>query len=183
MAIKKCKECGADISTKAEKCPKCGVPYPSISLKSIGKLFLWSFAVIIALGFVFALLADGDSEQPTKQEMQNVFIKDTCEQLTSFFGSTSQHSDLQKDEYWKNYQGKMFEWPLVITEVSAGFLGGYNVQCKCLKSNSLISDILISYEDDAKRYVLKLQVGQTYQLKGILKSQTTLLGLSADGIH
>lgn len=26
MALKKCKECGNQVSTKADKCPKCGAP-------------------------------------------------------------------------------------------------------------------------------------------------------------
>lgn len=50
MALVKCKECGADVSTKAEACPKCGAKVP----KGMGwgtKLFLG----IVGVGVIGAL--------------------------------------------------------------------------------------------------------------------------------
>ena len=34
MALRECKECGADVSTKAKTCPRCGVPEPTDSRPS-----------------------------------------------------------------------------------------------------------------------------------------------------
>lgn len=38
MALKSCRECGADVSTQAEACPRCGVPNPTwVSMASVGR--------------------------------------------------------------------------------------------------------------------------------------------------
>lgn len=110
-------------------------------------------------------------------------VSESCLALATKFGTESKLSDLQKDELWKAYAGKSFEWELKITEVSAGMLGGFSVQAKCSPSSpSLIQDVHLSYDGDAKSFVMGLQKDGKYKLKGVLKSQTTLLGLQADGI-
>ena len=43
MAMKKCKECGNEISKKAKKCPNCGAPVPQ-AMFSIGGLIF--FAIV-----------------------------------------------------------------------------------------------------------------------------------------
>jgi len=109
-------------------------------------------------------------------------ITDSCLSLATKFGTSSKLSDLQKDEAWKSYKGKAFEWKLKITEVSAGTFGGYSVQAKCSpQSPSLIQDVVISYDGDAKDFVMKLQKDDVYTLKGVLKNSSTLLGVMADG--
>jgi len=109
-------------------------------------------------------------------------VTESCLKLSSTFGSSSKLSDLQKDELWKSYKGKRFAWPLQITEVSAGTFGGYSVQAKCSpESPSLIQDVHISYGKEAKDFVMGLEKGATYTLKGTLTRQSSLLGLSADG--
>lgn len=47
MALMKCKECGADVSTKANACPKCGAPAPKP--RSIGPLILAAFAILLVM--------------------------------------------------------------------------------------------------------------------------------------
>jgi len=44
MALTKCKECGEEISKKAEKCPKCGAPQ-----KKKTSLFTWLVTIIVVL--------------------------------------------------------------------------------------------------------------------------------------
>lgn len=110
-------------------------------------------------------------------------ISDSCLALATKFGTSSKLSDLQKDELWKAYQGKSFEWKLKITEVSAGTFGGYSVQAKCSpQSPSLIQDVQISYDSDAKSFVMGLSKDEVYTLKGVLKHSSTLLGVMADGM-
>lgn len=58
MALIKCKECGAEVSDKADVCPKCGAPFklrvkgPSgcmmILLVLIGVAFLFYFIVRVS---------------------------------------------------------------------------------------------------------------------------------------
>lgn len=44
MALTKCKECGEEISKKAEKCPKCGAPR-----KKKTSWFTWMVTAVVAL--------------------------------------------------------------------------------------------------------------------------------------
>lgn len=62
MALKKCKECGKEVSTKAKECPSCGAPVKSSS--SVGCL------TIIAIIFVIAMigsLCDNDKSDKTSR--------------------------------------------------------------------------------------------------------------------
>ena len=47
MALKKCKECGAEISSSAKKCPQCGKKQ-----KSTGTIILGVILVIIGIGML-----------------------------------------------------------------------------------------------------------------------------------
>lgn len=49
MALKKCKECGAEISAAAKACPKCGAPSPAQALQSLGCALTIIGLIIIAI--------------------------------------------------------------------------------------------------------------------------------------
>jgi hypothetical protein len=120
---------------------------------------------------------------PTPESPKLVFIKDSCLSLAKMFGPGARMSDLQKEEAWKNYEGRNFEWVLQITEVSSGTFGGYAVQAKCYpESPSLIQDVQISYSSGAKNFVMGLEKGGAYKLRGKLTHTSTLLGLGADAV-
>lgn len=54
MAMTKCKECGGDLSTKAEACPKCGAKVPHTSVAAMGCLtIVVIFVVLAAIGAIF----------------------------------------------------------------------------------------------------------------------------------
>ena len=56
MALKKCKECGNEVSTEAESCPKCG----AVLKKKIGCL---GFAgVVILIFFIFYVMEPNDDD-------------------------------------------------------------------------------------------------------------------------
>jgi len=62
MALKKCKECGNEVSTEAASCPKCGAPIK----KQTGCLgyFGWAFVILILLGVIGSMIDDGESTTP-----------------------------------------------------------------------------------------------------------------------
>ncbi len=111
-------------------------------------------------------------------------IKETCYQLSHKFGASSSLSDLQKEELWKDYQGRTFEWSLEVTEVSSDLFGGFTVQYKCSpKSSSFIQDIQIKYPDSRKQYVMQFSKGRSYTVKGRLGMSSALLGMTADDVQ
>lgn len=59
MAMKKCKECGADVSSSAKKCPKCGK-----KLKHTG---LYIFLGIIAFIILIVAVSGGGSSVPEEK--------------------------------------------------------------------------------------------------------------------
>ena len=52
MALKKCKECKKEISSKANNCPNCGAPVNQIS-KAISGCFIKLFVIIILIIAIF----------------------------------------------------------------------------------------------------------------------------------
>jgi hypothetical protein len=65
MALKPCRECGAQVSTAAETCPHCGVKRPVKSpASSVGCLVVFVIAAVIGLGI---FLVPG----PTPEEKAN----------------------------------------------------------------------------------------------------------------
>jgi hypothetical protein len=109
-------------------------------------------------------------------------VGESCLELAAKFGTSSKLSDLQKEEAWKQYRGRPFSWQLSVTEVSSDMLGGFTVQYKCSpQSPSLIQDIQLKYQDSAKGFVMNLQKGQSYQIKGKLGASSTLFGMTGDG--
>lgn len=52
MSIKKCKECGNDVSTSAKTCPHCGKKYPSGGLTTPVKIILF-LVLLLVIGKLF----------------------------------------------------------------------------------------------------------------------------------
>lgn len=66
MALRKCNECGHQISTKADVCPSCGAPQKKKSLGCIA-IGAYCFLGFIALGFVLNIvdaITGGSSSKP-----------------------------------------------------------------------------------------------------------------------
>jgi len=62
MSLKKCKECGKDISTEAESCPKCGAVFK----KKPGFLDRLGVAILVFIGIgMIASLMNMGSKEPT----------------------------------------------------------------------------------------------------------------------
>lgn len=57
MALKNCKECGAQVSTSASRCPKCGKKLKHTGLYIVLSLFVIALAILI--GIILALQAQG----------------------------------------------------------------------------------------------------------------------------
>lgn len=65
MALKKCRECGKEVSTKAAKCPNCGAPVKKAS-SLINSLVTILFVVLFIVGI--GTCFESDSTPPTKNK-------------------------------------------------------------------------------------------------------------------
>ncbi|WP_168389463.1 MULTISPECIES: hypothetical protein [Acinetobacter] len=97
MAIKPCKECGSQISDKAESCPQCGAKQP----KKTSKLAL-IFAGLVLLAILIGILGDNKTSQgqvgqnptqaaeqpPQTQNWQYNTSKDEMRGIESKFAAT-----------------------------------------------------------------------------------------------
>lgn len=68
MAIIKCKECGKDISDKAEKCPSCGAPISKKGSQNEGEKILCFILGIILLFVGLSMTFDGTSKMLNTSE-------------------------------------------------------------------------------------------------------------------
>ena len=60
MAMKSCRECGTEISSRVKKCPRCGIDRPfdlgiQRWLNSLAKLCIWAGLILTVLGFMVAI--------------------------------------------------------------------------------------------------------------------------------
>ncbi len=54
MGLKKCRDCGRDVSTQAKSCPNCGAPPPSSrgTLRAFGLIVMAFLGVALVVAFV-----------------------------------------------------------------------------------------------------------------------------------
>lgn len=114
--------------------------------------------------------------EPVAPEM----LEESCGAVVKKFSTSSKLSDLQRDEAWKSYVDKGFEWRMRVDDVQSSTFGGYNVFYKCASgSRSLVFDISMLYPETAKAKVLELQKGKVYKVKGTLRTYGDMLGIGA----
>lgn len=113
MALKKCKECGNDVSTKADSCPKCGA---KIKAKSIGCGGLILVLIVIGIiGALFSQNSNSPSSTPFKLNAADVssaiaekkiLIGMTADQVRASWGNPYKINS-SMGAGWKNEQWVM----------------------------------------------------------------------------
>jgi len=68
MALKKCKECGGDVSSKAESCPRCGRPLRTSSAGCTAALL---FLLIIGI-LIWVCASSYEKSNSLNQEMRQL---------------------------------------------------------------------------------------------------------------
>ncbi len=71
MALKKCKECGKEISSKAKTCPNCGAPIKKQISTGSGCLIIILFVIFIA--WIFSSVFDTPSSIPSSTSAKQWF--------------------------------------------------------------------------------------------------------------
>ena len=77
MALVKCKECGLEVSKKAETCPNCGAPVKKKPTQyGCGTLILLGFIVFI---FIYVFSSNNSSNIPSKPKVSDAECKKTLQ--------------------------------------------------------------------------------------------------------
>ncbi len=87
MAMKPCKECKQDVSTKAKTCPHCGVKNPTITAKD---QFVGAIILVVIIAGLWMWLS-GDSE-PEKTPEQIAAEEAACREDLQCWGSKNNFS-------------------------------------------------------------------------------------------
>jgi hypothetical protein len=70
MALQKCKECGHEVSTKAESCPNCGSPVKRKRGFAAGCLTV--IGILMLIGFIGNLFDGGTTSKSSKSKTKTV---------------------------------------------------------------------------------------------------------------
>jgi hypothetical protein len=70
MALEKCKECGQSISTKADRCPHCGVGIRRTSV--VTKTLAWLFGATIVVAIIGSLTEGHRKDEQAAAEQQRL---------------------------------------------------------------------------------------------------------------
>jgi hypothetical protein len=63
MALIKCPECQTAVSDLADKCPKCGLPFPSYDGLRIRRILIFTFVIVYSITLIFNLIFSTKSYQ------------------------------------------------------------------------------------------------------------------------
>lgn len=106
MAMKKCKECGEEISSSAKKCPKCGKDQRNFFMKHP---VLYTILILIIIGVVSASVSDttntstsSTSTSDTTTETPEV-IEYTAIDVDALNDALENNAAAAKDTYNKRY--------------------------------------------------------------------------------
>lgn len=88
MAMKKCKECGEQISSQAEKCPKCGHPNEVQS-------YLSAIVSLLVVGGLLWFFFGGGLEKQTDKDLQKIENQVASDQVTQYNIAKGQGNQIQ----------------------------------------------------------------------------------------
>lgn len=166
--MKPCKVCGTEVSKTAEACPKCG----AVLKRKTGCLG----QIVISLGVLFIGGIWLTETSATKREERVAAVNATpissitLADLEPIFCSTSDKTDLQKKEIWKQYEGKKVKWSGTVSMINERLQMGVK-----MKRTTLTYDALVTLKDSEKEKALKLKEGDAVTFTGVLVDWGTIL--------
>lgn len=97
-------------------------------------------------------------------------------EIDAVYNLKNKYTDLQKDEFWKQYTGKKVRWSGTVSSVSENF-GSLNLQVK-MNPDTFTSDLLIKLKDSERSKALGLKVGDSVTFTGILDTWGSILPIT-----
>ncbi len=100
----------------------------------------------------------------------------TWQQVDAIYNLQSKHTDLQKKEEWKAFEGKRVRWSGTVSSLGETF-GTIHLQIK-MNADTFTSDLLIRLKADQKSKALALKEGDSVTFEGTLNDWGTLLPIT-----
>ena len=116
-------------------------------------------------------------------EANRPVVDEPCGDVAKMFSSRGKLSDLQREELWKNYNGKRFKWKMKLGDVTDDL--GLNGHWTCATGSPSMfgSDVVMKYEDQHKPMLLRLEKGSVYEVEGVLDGMMGSVGMFARPIR
>ena len=160
MALIKCKECGEEISKKADACPKCGAPR-----KQKTRPLAW-FVLIILVVLFFIGLISSDSERIINPQL-------TPDEIKSQALSNVTYDDLFRNN--ENYVGKIVHYRGEITQVQNNYGDTYTLRISVTRREfGFWTDVIYASYEGSR--ILEDDIVEFWGLVKGIKDYTAVLG-------
>jgi hypothetical protein len=128
--------------------------------------------VSLILIILFVILGCGggqNSSSSANSDTAPAVSSITWADYDKIYGAKSKTTDMQKEQSWKDFEGKRVAWSGEVAEVSNGTFGGVNISIK-MDKDTIISDIDLEVKKDYEGAASKLTKGSKISFVGTLKS-------------
>ena len=157
MAMKSCKDCGTEVSSKAKICPKCGLDQRSFFKKHKILAFTLLVICVVVIG-----IATGESDNNTI-ETEGEVSQQEVEEIIEI-----DHTQLHK-EYMDNpisadakYKGKTLKLTGKVEDIDREIAGNTYITFKI----DFLEDVRITFKKSEESKVAQLKKGQQITIKG-----------------
>lgn len=155
MALKKCRECGNEISNKAKTCPNCGISNPTSKQYGCGSLILLGFFCIIIL------MLSSQSAKRQQVENQAILEKQQAKQLTKAIELKktrikyfNEHSSEILLEIKKAIENKEYQ---KATSLSSKYVLTENAELTALNKKASVEVVKLQKEQNTKKILAELK--------------------------
>lgn len=179
MAMKPCRECGKDVSTKAGKCPHCGVSDPAKSPwnRKIGGGGLL-LIILIVLYFV-AQAGDGNSRSATIARTARQPTTPAVDTTLSHASIRRQMRDDLTEAQFKalarGIEGRRIRWRGWVEDVNEKALGGYELLVDMDSPTEIFSVQDVTF-DIPQNLALSLRKDARITFEGTIRSVLNVMG-------
>ena len=128
--------------------------------------------ILVLVTLLFVILGCGggqNSSSNTNSTTAPAVSSITWADYDKTYGAKSKTTDMQKEQSWKDFEGKRVAWSGEVAEVSNGTFGGLQVSIK-MDKDTIISDINLELRKDYEGAASKLTKGSKINFVGTLKS-------------
>lgn len=147
--------------------------------------------IVCVAAFLFPLFVSGSTTYLINESVKSVkaegerkasIVKSenvsdiTWDEIDAIYRINSDYTRLQKNEYWKKYEGKKVKWSGEVSSITETF-GQLVFQIK-MRDYSMGSDLVVKFNKDEREKALKFREGDTVTFIAVLKDWGTIVPIT-----